>query len=576
MTPPNQVNKPIRVNRRTLSDRVRKVDEHLDLCDRRLNTFFDSFVHAVQQEFSVKCVSAWHHDPVNRRLLHASTAGVHTPFPATLDVRTSLMGKTIESKQPRCQIDVSGEYGKHQDQHATQTGVFGLKFMDSTPVLNSANRNQVLCVINLLNDKPTTFDSRELKDLARVCTEHYEDLLHEACYTRANLVQQEFARIANVSAEGLYGALAARVREAIACDLVVVWQKGIQGDLRFGGITPHALELLRNSMDDIFLEARKCVDTNREQMHFVQQRATDLSGFEDIATCAIPIRNLRGEAIGAMVCLKACKQNTARHIGFNYGDIAICESLGQSLAVFSQLLAGESERLESLSRLGHELGKPVVGMKAVLELVREEIGNYRFTHDFLSDLDSYTKTFADLLQDFETGSMLQLQMTLNLQLSDWVVDVVAPAMRAIKEDVANHGLPLGRMTRPNLHIAPRTMLDRGRMQRVILNLLQNAVKYADDDGSLFQVTVSYAREGDFAAIIVRDQGIGVPEGSEERIFSFGYRAMNAIAKQPTGLGFGLPIARKIVQAHGGQLQFRRPTSGQGSEFVVKIPIAVAR
>ena len=114
------------------------------------------------------------------------------------------------------------------------------------------------------------------------------------------------------------------------------------------------------------------------------------------------------------------------------------------------------------------------------------------------------------------------------------------------------------------------------MQRVILNLLQNAVKYADDDVSLFQVTVSYAREGDFAAIIVRDQGIGVPEGSEERIFSFGYRAMNAIAKQPTGLGFGLPIARKIVQAHGGQLQFRRPTSGQGSEFVVKIPIAVAR
>jgi signal transduction histidine kinase len=111
------------------------------------------------------------------------------------------------------------------------------------------------------------------------------------------------------------------------------------------------------------------------------------------------------------------------------------------------------------------------------------------------------------------------------------------------------------------------------MQQVVQNLLQNAIKYADDDPKKFEVEINYAKEGEFAPISVRDHGIGVPLAIENRIFPFGYRAMNAIAKQPTGLGFGLAIAQKIVQAHGGQLEFRRPRNGGGSEFVILIPRA---
>ena len=171
------------------------------------------------------------------------------------------------------------------------------------------------------------------------------------------------------------------------------------------------------------------------------------------------------------------------------------------------------------------------------------------------------------------GSMLQLQMTLDLQLANLSADVVAPAMRAVEQEVLNRGLPTGRIRRPTLVLAPKIRLDKARMQQVIQNLLQNAIKYADDDPKKFEVEVSYARKGDFATISVRDQGIGVPEGSEDRIFAFGYRAGNAIAKQPTGLGFGLAIARKIVQAHGGRLQFKRPRDGIGSEFVILLPRA---
>jgi len=307
-------------------------------------------------------------------------------------------------------------------------------------------------------------------------------------------------------------------------------------------------DLLRESIDSIFSEAEKCVATNRERLHFAG-RVTKKSTYENIATCAIPIRDLRGEAVGAMVCLKDCNSGKGGHTGFNYGDIAICEALGQSFAVFSQLLAGETERLESLARLGHELKAPVSGMRAALELVRAELSglsSFRFSHDFLSDLDSYTKTFADLLKDFETGSLLQFRMDLQLKPSRMVSDIVAPATRAADEEAGKRGFPHGRITRPTVSTAPRLMLDSARMQQVIMNLFQNAIKYADDNDKIrFRVIVDFAFDGGFFSLKVRDFGIGVPKGCEKRIFEFGYRAPNAIAKHANGLGFGLSIARKI-------------------------------
>ena len=241
------------------------------------------------------------------------------------------------------------------------------------------------------------------------------------------------------------------------------------------------------------------------------------------------------------------------------------------------MFAAEGERLESLARLGHELKSPVAGMRAALEEIRFEIGNFRFTHDYLSDLESYTKTFSDLLTDFEVGSDLEPIITLDRQWVNIVNDLFAPATRAIEEgEVTRRKLPLNKIRRPSLHFAPRMQLDKARMQQVVLNLLQNAAKYADDDPSKFSVEINFSAQGLNYEISVRDNGIGVPVGCEDRIFSFGYRAPNAIRRQATGLGFGLAIARKIVQAHGGELEYRKPANGIGADFVIVLPRGAVR
>ncbi len=578
---PSASPKSHRLSRHLLSPRVAEVDNCINVGERVVSSFFADFAEAVQQEFKVKVVSLWNHDPVNRRLLHAESVGTSSVFPNSMDVQSSHSGLSVESKRPVQSVLLVSELGHHKDQHPFQSEELGLTHMSSIPVLNIANRNQVLCVINLLDEKAIDVTVDELDQLGRLFAEHYEDILHETCFRKANLIQREFVTSANRgSIDNLYGILTRRIREYIDCDAVVIWRTNLRGELRLVNMTHESIDLIKTSLESVLDCAKECVDSNRELLRFTNgvesknPHSVDCNP-NNIAIVAIPIRDLRGASLGAVVCLKSPKPQSSRNVAFNYGDIAVCEALGQSFAVFFEMFTAEGERLESLARLGHELKSPVAGMRAALEEIRIGLGNFRFTHDYLSDLESYTKSFSDLLTDFEVGSDLERSLTLNRQWINVVHDLFAPATRAIEEgEVTRRKLPLNRIRRPTLNLAPRMQLDKARMQQVVLNLLQNAVKYADDDASKFLVEVNFSTQGPNFEISVRDYGIGVPAGCEDRIFSLGYRAPNAKRRQATGQGFGLAIARKIVQAHGGELEYRRPSSDIGAEFVIVLPRSV--
>lgn len=496
---PSASPKSHRLSRHLLSARVAEVDNRIDLGERLVSSFFADFVEAVQREFKVKVVSLWNHDPVNRRLLHAESVGTSSVFPNSMDVRSSHSGQSVESKRPVHSVPLASELGNHKDQHASQSKELGLTHMSSIPVLNTANRNQVLCVINLLDEKAIDVTVDELNQLGRLFAEHYEEILHENCFRRANLIQREFVTSASRgSIDNLCGILTRRIREYIDCDAVVIWRTNLRGELRFNSMTNESIDLIKAALDSVLDCAKDCVDLNRELLRFSSSFATNVPskpemGTGQIAIVAIPIRDLRGASIGAIVCLKNPDAQSIRNVAFNYGDIAVCEALGQSLAVFFEMFAAEGERLESLARLGHELKSPVAGMRAVLEEIRIELGNFRFTHDYLSDLESYTKTFSDLLTDFEVGSDLEPIISLDRQWVNVVNDLFAPATRAIEEsEVTRRRLPLNRIRRPTLHFAPKLQLDKTKMQQVVLNLLQNAVKYADDDPNKFLVEINFS------------------------------------------------------------------------------------
>src|SRR6185436_412563 len=110
--------------------------------------------------------------------------------------------------------------------------------------------------------------------------------------------------------------------------------------------------------------------------------------------------------------------------------------------------------------------------------------------------------------------------------------------------------------------------DKEMIRRMILNLLDNAVKYTPAGG---EISLALARQNGNAEIVVRDTGIGIPESAQPRVFDRFYRVDKARARAMGGAGLGLSIAQWIVEIHGGAISLAS-THGEGSTFTVVLPL----
>jgi heavy metal sensor kinase len=106
------------------------------------------------------------------------------------------------------------------------------------------------------------------------------------------------------------------------------------------------------------------------------------------------------------------------------------------------------------------------------------------------------------------------------------------------------------------------------LKRMILNLLENAVKYTPEGG---EISVRLARQNGNARIVVRDTGLGIPQADQPYIFDRFYRVDKARSRALGGGGLGLSIVRWIVNAHGGKVEVQS-TPGKGSAFTVELPL----
>jgi two-component system, chemotaxis family, CheB/CheR fusion protein len=115
--------------------------------------------------------------------------------------------------------------------------------------------------------------------------------------------------------------------------------------------------------------------------------------------------------------------------------------------------------------------------------------------------------------------------------------------------------------------------DPGRLQQVVSNLLDNAVKYTPAGG---QVRLSVQPEGGEAVIRVKDTGIGIEPSLLEKVFDLFVQTKHTLDRASGGMGVGLTLVRSIVELHGGRVETYSGGSGCGSEFVVRLPLAPAK
>ncbi|OHA69005.1 MAG: hypothetical protein A3A27_02930 [Candidatus Wildermuthbacteria bacterium RIFCSPLOWO2_01_FULL_47_18] len=115
---------------------------------------------------------------------------------------------------------------------------------------------------------------------------------------------------------------------------------------------------------------------------------------------------------------------------------------------------------------------------------------------------------------------------------------------------------------------PLLLLDKEKMELAIQNLVDNALKYSPAGG---RVTISLVYDTKGVEVKVRDQGMGIPESEQKRVFEKFFRASNARAKEPEGTGLGLYLAKNIVEAHGGTMSFVSKEN-EGTTFSFKLQI----
>jgi PAS domain S-box-containing protein len=234
-------------------------------------------------------------------------------------------------------------------------------------------------------------------------------------------------------------------------------------------------------------------------------------------------------------------------------------------------LEDEGRRITTfLAMLAHELRNPLAPISnAVALLGREklETPTQRLAHDTISrQLKQMVRLVDDLL---DVGRITSGKIHLEakpVDLANAVSEAVETASPAAVQK--SHALQV-ELPEGGLWVSG----DHARIVQVISNLLGNAVKFTPAGG---HILVRAARDGNHAALSVRDDGPGVPPQDLQRIFNLFEQGEQDIARTLGGLGLGLSLVQQLVNMHGGEVSaFSTGVPGEGSEFVVRLPAVAA-
>jgi CheY-like chemotaxis protein/two-component sensor histidine kinase len=172
-----------------------------------------------------------------------------------------------------------------------------------------------------------------------------------------------------------------------------------------------------------------------------------------------------------------------------------------------------------------------------------------------------------LLDDLlDVARVTQGKITLRMELVD-LVEACRSSIEAVRPMVEAHRHQC-QSRYPEQPVWVRA--DRVRLVQVLENLLTNAIKYTDDTG-LIEVVVS--RRGSRAVVLVRDNGRGMPIELIETIFDMFVQSDETLDRSDGGMGVGLTLVRSLLQMQDGTIEARSAGPGQGSEFVVELPLA---
>jgi two-component system phosphate regulon sensor histidine kinase PhoR len=224
----------------------------------------------------------------------------------------------------------------------------------------------------------------------------------------------------------------------------------------------------------------------------------------------------------------------------------------------------EAIRRDFVANVSHELRTPMASIRAMAETLREgALNDVEVADRFLSTIIAESERLTRISDDLLTLSDAESRPPDADEFS--LTQIVEQIVRRISTQAESARISLSMDAGDDVRIVG----SRDLIEQVVVNLLDNAIKYTPAGGA---IKTCVRREGDKAILTVADTGIGILQEHLPRIFERFYRVDKARSRQSGGTGLGLSIVKNIVEAHGGSVSVTSEYN-HGTTFIVALPCA---
>jgi len=219
-------------------------------------------------------------------------------------------------------------------------------------------------------------------------------------------------------------------------------------------------------------------------------------------------------------------------------------------------------RRELVAWASHDLRTPLASLRAMVEALEDDLAE---PAEYLPAIRAQTELLSGLVEDlFELARIDSGALALELRDAS-LGQLVSSCLDSLQADARSRGVRLESRVEGNplVHVAP------DKVQRVLLNLVTNAVRHSHREGA---VAVVVQTDTDHALVAVEDEGSGLAPGAPPRMFEPFWRADESRTRSSGGAGLGLAIAQGLVEAHGGTIWAENRHEG-GARVAFTLPLA---
>ena len=221
-------------------------------------------------------------------------------------------------------------------------------------------------------------------------------------------------------------------------------------------------------------------------------------------------------------------------------------------------------RKEFVADVSHELKTPITSIMGYADTLLEGEYDKDTQNRFLNVIAEEARRMAKLVTDLLTLSRFDNNQILQEKVKFDLGELVKQCQEKVQIEIDKKGHKVECFVTADV---PRVYADREGIERVVLNILTNSIKYTPDGGNI-KIYVGFVYNDAYIKVI--DNGLGIPEDDLSRIFERFYRVDKARTRQMGGTGLGLSIAKEILDKNDGSIDIKSE-KGKGTEVVIRIP-----